>query len=365
MAKNAVNVLSEDEHAVLRHVINYSKIRMTMKGWRFPEFFNSYASRELFYTLRSPVIKDEDLTGYAPFEKLLEHIFGQVPTLLKNAAKELFATKSYSERTATELINKVKDRHDPTDVLNKLIEYRKLIRVLGDYDISIEGAIGEAYAEANLKMIKAPAGAKCIDGWIKGRPIQVKTKAANKKIYKTLSAHYATISKKNVELKKDVELVVVILDEQNKPSHYGPVPIEMIPYRLKGETNQYLLHYVAAMECIPELAKSKGMRIENIKGKPKPKGDDGYVTGDFKNGTIVISIIEIEKPEYDICGLNIKKTIYLPPELSKKEDHFAVAVVVLDRVVEFIGTIPYSKLKQYKDHIPLGHVIELSKEKNA
>jgi hypothetical protein len=56
--------------------------------------------------------------------------------------------------------------------MSKLKDFLEAYRLLGkhgDYDTSIAGAIGEAYAEERLGMEKAPAGEKGYDGWIAGR----------------------------------------------------------------------------------------------------------------------------------------------------------------------------------------------------
>ena len=60
--------------------------------------------------------------------------------------------------------------------LDDFLEAYRLLGKHGDYDTSIAGALGEAYAEEVLGMEKAEAGTKGIDGIIDGRKFRLKAK---------------------------------------------------------------------------------------------------------------------------------------------------------------------------------------------
>jgi hypothetical protein len=124
---------------------------------------------------------------------------------------------------------------------NKLKDFMEAYRLLGkhgDYDTSIAGAIGEAYAEEKLGMEKAPAGTKGYDGWIAGRKVQVKTKAP-RKAYDSLAHQYAAITHKNHGLADD--LVVVLIDQDSEITHLGPVQIDKLHYTENKTERRYRL----------------------------------------------------------------------------------------------------------------------------
>jgi hypothetical protein len=122
--------------------------------------------------------------------------------------------------------------------LNDFLEAYRLLGKHGDYDTSIAGAIGEAYAEEVLGMEKAEAGTKGIDGIIKGRKVQVKTKAPRKE-YNSLAHQYAAISHKNHGLADD--LVVVLIDQDGEITHLGPVQIDKLHFTENKIERRYRL----------------------------------------------------------------------------------------------------------------------------
>ena len=131
-------------------------------------------------------------------------------------------------------------------IMSKLKDFLEAYRLLGkhgDYDTSIAGAIGEAYAEETLGMEKAPAGEKGYDGWIAGRKVQVKSKAP-RKVYDSLSQQYAAISHKNRGLAED--LVVVLIDKVGGITHLGPIPIDTLQFGENKKTRErrYPLHHL-------------------------------------------------------------------------------------------------------------------------
>ncbi len=118
--------------------------------------------------------------------------------------------------------------------LKKIMELRRQLRELGDYDTSIAGAIGEIYAEEVLGMVKADKGTKGIDGHINGRAVQVKTKDGKPRPNTQV---YAGI-KLNKHLAQDL---VMIMIEGDEISHVGPAPIDELPfYENKTERRYYL-----------------------------------------------------------------------------------------------------------------------------
>jgi hypothetical protein len=128
--------------------------------------------------------------------------------------------------------------------MSKLEDFLKAYHLLGkhgDYDTSIAGAIGEAYAEEALGMEKAEAGTKGIDGIINGRKVQIKSKAP-RKVYNSLAQQYAAITHKNHGLADD--LVVVLIDQDSEITHLGPVPIDKLHYTENETERRYPLHRI-------------------------------------------------------------------------------------------------------------------------
>ncbi len=108
----------------------------------------------------------------------------------------------------------------------------------GNYDISIAGAVAEAYAEETLGMVKAEAGLKGIDGWINGRSVQVKGKAP--RIDRHLSQLYVSIGKASDGLAQHLFVLLIRPDMSFQP--FGPVRIDRLPGRphSHGHTRYYL-----------------------------------------------------------------------------------------------------------------------------
>src|SRR5690349_20746464 len=101
----------------------------------------------------------------------------------------------------------------------EIMEIRRRLSALGNYDTAIAGAIGEVYAEEVLGMEKAPRGATGYDGTLAGRRIQVKSKEHNNR---PRSRSYIAI-RTGKETMADDLLVVVLAGD--KCEHIGPVPI--------------------------------------------------------------------------------------------------------------------------------------------
>ena len=125
--------------------------------------------------------------------------------------------------------------------LDDFLEAYRLLGKHGDYDTSIAGAIGEAYAEERLGMKKVPAGTKGVDGTINGRKVQVKGKSPRVK-YNGLAGIYAAIPHNNHGLAED--LVVVLIDKDGDITHLGPVPIDTLKYRENAQERRYPLNYL-------------------------------------------------------------------------------------------------------------------------
>ena len=107
--------------------------------------------------------------------------------------------------------------------LNKLtflMAVRKVLISKFDYDNSIDGLIGETYAEIKLGMVKARSRTEGIDGHINGRSVQVKTKGG-KKEYKD-TEHYIEINPNHTEL--IVDLLMIFIKDGNL-SHVGPISL--------------------------------------------------------------------------------------------------------------------------------------------
>lgn len=124
--------------------------------------------------------------------------------------------------------------------LKKILELRRQLRELGSYDTSISGAVGEIYAEEVLGMVKAPKGAKGIDGHINGRAVQVKTKDGKER---SDSAVYASVRH---GLEKEVEDLVVVMIQGDEVTHFGPVPLAQIPYADHKQGRRYYLNKIKA-----------------------------------------------------------------------------------------------------------------------
>lgn len=124
--------------------------------------------------------------------------------------------------------------------LKKIMELRKQLRELGDYDTSISGAVGEIYAEEVLGMIKAEKGAKGIDGHINGRSVQVKTKDGKER---KDSAVYASVRH---GLEKDIDDLVVVIIQGDEISHVGPVALAEIAHSDHKQGRRYYLNKIKA-----------------------------------------------------------------------------------------------------------------------
>ena len=95
--------------------------------------------------------------------------------------------------------------------LQTVFAIREFLQELGSYENSIDGLLGEVYAEEKIGMIKANANEKSIDGKIGEKTIQVKTKGGAKN-YRD-SQHYISLNVKNEEM-VDLLLMVIIKDKQ-------------------------------------------------------------------------------------------------------------------------------------------------------
>ena len=122
--------------------------------------------------------------------------------------------------------------------LQTVFAIREFLQELGSYENSIDGLLGEIYAEEKMNMTKAQANQKAIDGKIDGKTVQVKTKGGKKK-YKD-SEHYISLSVKN-ELLVDLLLMVIIKDKEIH-SH-GPCERNKLIGREhnKGKSKRYYL----------------------------------------------------------------------------------------------------------------------------
>jgi hypothetical protein len=101
--------------------------------------------------------------------------------------------------------------------LERLLEIRKELQTMGDFENCLDGVIGEMYAIERLNMIKTDPHTKGIDGYINNKSVQVKTKGG-KKIYSD-SQHYIQI-KSDYEINIDLLLMVFITNKQ--VTHRGP-----------------------------------------------------------------------------------------------------------------------------------------------
>ena len=125
------------------------------------------------------------------------------------------------------------------DKLEKILRIYAQLKELGDYDTTIAGAIGEVYAEVKLGLRKAPRGTKGIDGWINERGVSIKTKEHDKRLH---SEVYGQISNKNLDNKDLQDILIVILDGNNIPMHYGPCPIEKLNGRSHEKSKRFFLN---------------------------------------------------------------------------------------------------------------------------
>ena len=125
------------------------------------------------------------------------------------------------------------------DKLEKILRIYAQLKELGDYDTTIAGAIGEVYAEVKLGLRKAPRGTKGIDGWINERGVSIKTKEHDKRLH---SEVYGQISNKNLDNKDLQDILIVILDENNIPMHYGPCLIEKLNGRSNEKSKRFFLN---------------------------------------------------------------------------------------------------------------------------
>ena len=124
--------------------------------------------------------------------------------------------------------------------LNFLMKVRKLLTDAYGSNNSLDGLIGEVYAEHKLGMIRMSHGHEGIDGHINGRSVQVKTKGGKK--YKD-NEHYIEINSKHIEIIDD--LLMVFIKEGNL-SHVGPIPLEVC--EKKDQKNGKLRIYLDEMK---------------------------------------------------------------------------------------------------------------------
>lgn len=112
-------------------------------------------------------------------------------------------------------------RSDPKRLV-KVLEALAILHDLGDYDTTIVGAVGEIYAEVVFKMKKADRGQKGFDGTINRRTVSVKAKESNK------TGRYVEVSPEHRE--KVDDLIIVLLRDDGRLEHYGPVPFKDIEH---------------------------------------------------------------------------------------------------------------------------------------
>ena len=122
--------------------------------------------------------------------------------------------------------------------LNDFMKARALLAKHGHYDTTIAGAIGEAYAEEVLGMVKADARTKGYDGMLNGRKLQVKAKMPREE-YEKINQHYAAISHKNVGHADD--MLVVMISPEGKLSHLGPMAIDDMKFTKNDVERRYFL----------------------------------------------------------------------------------------------------------------------------
>jgi hypothetical protein len=101
--------------------------------------------------------------------------------------------------------------------LKRLIDIRKELKKMGNFENCIDGVIGEMFAIEQMGMIKTGSGTAGIDGFLNNQTIQVKTKGGIKK-YKD-SEHYIEISKEHEE---KIDLLLMIIIDDDKIIKCGP-----------------------------------------------------------------------------------------------------------------------------------------------
>ena len=141
--------------------------------------------------------------------------------------------------------------------LNKLtflMSVRKVLVSHFDYDNSIDGLIGETYAEIKLGMVKAKSRTEGIDGHINGRSVQVKTKGGIKE-YKD-SEHYIEINPSHTELIDDLLMVFI---KNGELSHVGPVALSTCTPKI--QTSGRLRIYLQDMNNQTNASKGDGVNI--------------------------------------------------------------------------------------------------------
>ena len=95
--------------------------------------------------------------------------------------------------------------------LKRLVQFRKELKKMGNFENCIDGVIGEMFAIEYMGMIKTGAGTAGIDGFLNNQTIQVKAKGGIKN-YRDCE-HYIEISKEHEE-KIDLLLMIIIEDEK-------------------------------------------------------------------------------------------------------------------------------------------------------
>jgi len=126
--------------------------------------------------------------------------------------------------------------------LNTLLQIRKYLKSIGDYDTAISGAIGECYAEMKFGMARAKKGESAYDGYINGRKVQVKTKDGKQW---SDTQHYIQIKSSHITLIDDLLMVIIANDKIQEC--IGPVPLSKC--KLKQQTNtMYVRIYLSDMK---------------------------------------------------------------------------------------------------------------------
>ena len=101
--------------------------------------------------------------------------------------------------------------------LERLLEIRKELQTMGDFENCIDGVIGEMYVIERLNLKKSNSFTKGIDGFINGKSVQIKTKGGKKK-YRD-SGHYIQLK---IEHEKDIDLLIMVLISESEITHRGP-----------------------------------------------------------------------------------------------------------------------------------------------
>tara|TARA_R110000868_G_scaffold401771_1_gene677428 strand:- start:277 stop:738 length:462 start_codon:yes stop_codon:yes gene_type:complete len=121
-----------------------------------------------------------------------------------------------------------------------------------DYDLSVCGPIGEAYAEEVLGMVKAPKLTKGYDGIIADKKVQVKAKVLVRKLN---SGFYVAINPNNIGFADDL-LIVCIPTDGTQPYHIGPVPFAELQYKTDS-VGLYRYYYNHIIEVCSKLGLNK------------------------------------------------------------------------------------------------------------